>query len=519
LLHGSVSKPPEQIAESALRAGNAALIHPSASTVCQSPGEVRSIASIVVLGAGVAGLASAIKLARSGHEVTILDRDPASPAGDGDAAFGDWDRRHVPQFRQGHVFMARARTLLLEHAPDVVDRLLRDGVEEVNFFKLLAPPELHRPEDDDFTSLLVRRPAFERTLERVAAETPGVRIRRPVRATSVEVATENGGVRVRGINLEGGYRIACDVLIDAGGRRSPVVRWLRDAGVEVPEQVEDCGITYYSRYFRQRPSSELPQALINAIRGELDGVITLGFPGDHRTYGVAFSAASWDDELKVLRHTWAWDALAATIPRVAQWTHPETGEPLQDVEVMGGHQNVRRQLVVHGAPVAGGVLPVGDALCTTNPSYGWGASMALTHAFAAGAALVRAPGDPHALALAYDAAIRDETDAVFRESAALDRLRTLRWRGDPVPDDERDEEERQSLISEGLAWGAIRDPDLGRAFLRRINLLESPCDALADPIVRKKAAEIRAEYRRRSRAESGPRRADLLGAIAAARPK
>jgi hypothetical protein len=75
------------------------------------------------------------------------------------------------------------------------------------------------------------------------------------------------------------------------------------------------------------------------------------------------------------------------------------------------------------------------------------------------------------------------------------------------------------LISEGLAWGAIRDPDLGRAFLRRINLLESPCDALADPIVRKKAAEMRAEYRRRSRAESGPRRADLLGAIAAARPK
>jgi 2-polyprenyl-6-methoxyphenol hydroxylase-like FAD-dependent oxidoreductase len=112
---------------------------------------VRSIASIVVLGAGVAGLGSAIKIARSGHGVTILDRDPAPPAGDGDTAFCDWDRRHVPQFRQGHVFMARARTLLLEHAPDVVDRLLRDGVEEVNFFKLLAPPELHRPEDDDLT--------------------------------------------------------------------------------------------------------------------------------------------------------------------------------------------------------------------------------------------------------------------------------------------------------------------------------------------------------------------------------
>jgi hypothetical protein len=144
--------------------------------------------------------------------------------------------------------------------------------------------------------------------------------------------------------------------------------------------------------------------------------------------------------------------------------------------------------------------------------------MALTHAFAAGEALERARSDLRALALDYDAAVRDETDAVFHESAALDRLRGYRWRGEPVPKAERDEHERQSLITEGLAWGALRDPDLGRAFLRRINLLESPCDSLADPIVRKKAGAMRAEYRR-ARTEAAPRRADLLAAIAAARPR
>ena len=476
------------------------------------------IASIVVLGAGVAGLASAIKIARLGHQVTVVDRDPAPPAGDGDTAFDDWDRRRVPQFRQGHIFMARARTLLLEHAPDVVDRLLEDGVEQVNFFKMFAPPELHRPEDDDFTSLLVRRPAFELALERVAAETPDVRILRPVQATGITLATEDGRIHIRGISLEGGERIACDALIDAGGRRSPVVRWLRDAGIELPEEVEDCGITYYSRYFRQHDHSELPQAMTFAIRGELDGVVTLGFAGEHRTYGIAFAVAPWDDDLKLLRHEWAWNAVAAAIPRVAPWTNPETGEPLRDVEVMAGHQNVRRQLVVDGAPVVVGVLPVGDALCTTNPANGWGASMALTHAFAAGEALDRAGGDLHALALDYDAGVRDETDAVFRESAALDRLRGYRWRGEPVPEADRDEHERQSLISEGLAWGALRDPDVGRAFLRRINLLESPRDSLADPLVREKAVAMRTEYRR-SRTETGPRKADLLAAIAAARPR
>jgi len=35
------------------------------------------MSNIVVLGAGLNGLATAMLLARDGHEVTILERDPA----------------------------------------------------------------------------------------------------------------------------------------------------------------------------------------------------------------------------------------------------------------------------------------------------------------------------------------------------------------------------------------------------------------------------------------------------------
>ena len=52
----------------------------------------------------------------------------------------------------------------------VLDRLRDDGIEEINFFKMLAPAELHRPEDDEFTGLLSRRPAFELALRLSAAE-------------------------------------------------------------------------------------------------------------------------------------------------------------------------------------------------------------------------------------------------------------------------------------------------------------------------------------------------------------
>jgi len=43
------------------------------------------MSNIVVLGAGLNGLATAMLLARDGHEVTILERDPAEPQGDNDA--------------------------------------------------------------------------------------------------------------------------------------------------------------------------------------------------------------------------------------------------------------------------------------------------------------------------------------------------------------------------------------------------------------------------------------------------
>ena len=65
-----------------------------------------------------------------------------------------------------------------------------------------------------------------------------------------------------------------------------------------------------------------------------------------------------------------------------------------------------------------GLLPVGDSLCTTNPMHGWGASMALTYAFAAVDAAT-ALAARSAMALAYDDAVSGEAVGL-QESAAMD---------------------------------------------------------------------------------------------------
>ena len=68
------------------------------------------------------------------------------------------------------------------------------------------------------------------------------------------------------------------------------------------------------------------------------------------------------------------------------------------------------------------------------------------------------------------------------------------------------EAERQSLIAEGVIRGSLRDPVLGRAFLRRINLLDAPQAILDDPEVVQHAREHAREYyaSRPPRRLSGP---------------
>ena len=83
-------------------------------------------APIVVVGAGVAGLGTALALARAGHRVTLLERDATPLPADPDAAF-EWDRRGAPQVRHSHALLARLRNLLRDRYPDVLDDLLDAG--------------------------------------------------------------------------------------------------------------------------------------------------------------------------------------------------------------------------------------------------------------------------------------------------------------------------------------------------------------------------------------------------------
>ena len=66
------------------------------------------MAEILVLGAGLGGLSTAMLLARGGHQVTVLERDPAEPP-PAAQAWEAWERRGINQFRLPHLMLPRWR--------------------------------------------------------------------------------------------------------------------------------------------------------------------------------------------------------------------------------------------------------------------------------------------------------------------------------------------------------------------------------------------------------------------------
>ena len=322
--------------------------------------------------------------------------------------------------------------------------------------------------------------------------------------------------RVVGISLDEGGSIEADLVIDAGGRRSPVPRWLSEVGISLDLVEQDCDIVYFARYYRRRPDGPSPLLLVGgAAITDRFGFNT--FTGDHDTYALLMVCRPDDKALRALRHDSVFEAVASAIPAMAPWVGPEAGTPLHSVETMSGNRNRRWRYLREGRASVLGILPVGDSLCSTNPFYGWGASMALTYAFAAADSVAENRSDLRDVLCAYDGRIGPEADGVYRESAADDRRRSYRWRAQEVPDWDREEMERRDLIS-CIGAGALKDPVLGRAFLRMTGLLDRPGSALDDPDVVEHARNTQRILAAKDPRRVGPGGEELEAILSASQP-
>ena len=246
------------------------------------------MARVIVTGAGIGGLTTALLLGRDGHEVTVLERDPAPPPASADAAWAGWERRGVNQFRLLHFFLARFRAILEAELPEVVDALESAGALRLNFLRMVpdAVSGGYREGDDAYELLAGRRPVMEAAMARVADASAGVRIERGTAVAGLLTGRPVDGVpRVVGVRTETGTDLAADLVVDTTGRRSPLPSWLEAIGAPAPmEEREDSGFVYYGRHFRSTDGTLPPSFGPNLQHYESISFLTL--PADNGTWGV-----------------------------------------------------------------------------------------------------------------------------------------------------------------------------------------------------------------------------------------
>lgn len=461
------------------------------------------MADILVLGAGVNGLCAALLLARDGHRVTVVERDPDEPSGP-DTAWDAWDRRGCAQFRLPHYLLPRFRHLLEELLPDVAQALVAAGATRYDVIDAL-PERMtggRRAGDDRFAALTARRPVLEAVVAGRASAERGVVVRRgcTVRALLTGAPDVRGVPHVRGVVTAGGEQLVADLVVDATGRRSPVATWLAGVGAApLPEERAPSGLAYYARHFH---GATLP-SLLGPAHQHYDSLSVLTVPGDNGTWAVALCVAAHDRPMRGLRDPERWAAVARSYPLAAPWVG---AEPLTGVLAMSGLTDRITATVVDGHPVATGLLLLGDAWACTDPSLGRGTSIGLMHVRLLCSVLRDVGlGDPGELARRWDAETRRVVEPWHRATVAAGRRRI-----DELTADRTRSAPPRAPQARGPRPAAGQDPDALRMVLGVASMLEQPADVPDGPgPLARAAADGASRY-----VLPGPARSALLATVA-----
>jgi 2-polyprenyl-6-methoxyphenol hydroxylase-like FAD-dependent oxidoreductase len=441
----------------------------------------------VVIGGSIAGLMAARVAADHFEEVTVIERD-ALP----DAAV---PRRAVPQGAHAHSLLRAGEQVMSRLYPGFTASLQAEGAVAVRAGRdvLYELPQgaaytpggsMLQPRDLGFDVYSASRELIEHCVRKHTQRTSKVRF---------ETATVTGlsrrhpdQVDVHGECDGRPRRYPADLVVDASGRGTRSAQWLQEAGWPAVEETQlGIDIAYASARWRLAPDHApgVPQVL---YRGPVPQTRRTGLLAriEQDQWLVTLVGRLGEvppaDEAGFL-------AFASGLSTPALQALLSKGERISEIETYRVPVSLRRHYERLPA-LPGNWLAVGDAICSFNPLYGQGMSVAALQVQALQALLqTRAAADParalQGLVPEYFQRASQAIDGAWALAARQD-LAFPETRGARPPD--LAERARYAAALEALI---PEDPQLHRLLADVFNLT-CPVSALDDPALRRRALHL-----------------------------